>query len=51
MADSNYMPSAITRLKKMLPTVIHFQLILSPNLKTITIWIRITNALNEAALP
>jgi hypothetical protein len=47
------MPSAITRLKKMLPTtVIHFQLIIQfPGLKTITIWIRITNALNEAALP
>jgi hypothetical protein len=46
------MPSAITRLKRMLPTVIHFQLIInSPGLKTITIWIRITNALNEAALP
>jgi hypothetical protein len=45
------MPSAITRLKRMLPTtVIHFQSLSIPQAKTITIWIRLPT-LNEAALP
>jgi hypothetical protein len=45
------MPSAITRLKRMLPrTVIHFQSIIQfPKLKDNLG--KITNALNEAALP
>jgi hypothetical protein len=46
------MPSAITRLKRMLPrTVIHFQSIIPPNIKNNYNLDKITNALNEAALP